>query len=338
MQDRRRTGSHRGGDSTTAEHLVAGLEALGHEVLLTAEVPPDGADRFDAVHAWNIDRSIITETEDFVRAARRARRRLVVTPIWWPLDDFVAELLARERAIFRTKGLRVLRLFRERRWRVLRRLNVRQRAVLSAADMVCVSGPSEGHALQARFGPLPIDLAHRAATDVRPETGPAQREGVLCVARLDPRKNQLGLIEAMGRSGIPLRLVGTEELLPSYAKACREAAGPDVEFTGYLSPDELDAAYRSARVHVMPSWFELPGLTSFDAAAAGCCIVISTGGTAGDYFGRDAHYCGTDTASIRRSVLSAYEEGPIPGLAERIASECTWAATTDLYLNAYGIA
>jgi len=108
-----------------------------------------------------------------------------------------------------------------------------------------------------------------------------------------------------------------------------------VEFCGFVSEDDLERAYLTTRVHALPSWFELPGLVSLDAAALGTAVVASRAGTPGEYFGSDALYCGTDPASIRQAVLEAHATGPRPGLAQRIAATFTWAATAERYLEAY---
>jgi len=235
---------------------------------------------------------------------------------------------------FRAKGLGPVRALRDRRRESLRSVRRRQAAVLAASDAVCPTGRSEAFALEDAFGPLPAAVV-ALATHRRPGAGQHPRCGVLCVGRLDPRKNQLALITALRGSGIPLRLIGTGEVFPAYAARCREAAGAGVELSGFVSEAELDEAYRSARVHALPSWFELPGLVSLDAAASGAAVVVSRAGTAGEYLGRGAAYCSTDPVSVRSAVMDAYEAGPPEGLAARVASTYTWRATAECYLEAY---
>jgi glycosyltransferase involved in cell wall biosynthesis len=206
--------------------------------------------------------------------------------------------------------------------------------LLRLANVVCPSGPTEAFVLEQAFGPLPLLAEHRFGTN-QERASTSSRNGVICVGRLDPRKNQLNLIRALQGTGIPLQLIGTERVFPKYAEACRAVAGADVQFRGYVAESELQDAYARARVHALPSAFELPGLTSLDAAAAGAAVVASVAGTACDYFGRDAWYCNTDVASIRRAVLAAYEEGPPPGLADRIGRDFSWKRTADACVRAY---
>ncbi|MBK7308934.1 MAG: glycosyltransferase [Chitinophagaceae bacterium] len=57
----------------------------------------------------------------------------------------------------------------------------------------------------------------------------------------------------------------------------KEAAG-NIVFAGRLTQTALANYYARARVHVLPSWFETCGLSSLEAAAMGCNIVITARG------------------------------------------------------------
>lgn len=334
LQGRAVAGARRGGDSTLAGRLADELRALGHDVEVAAAPPADGVRGFDIVHGINVDRSVLPETEAFAAAAQRASVPFVLMPLWWPLDEFRAGMAPMARAAFVLRGSPPARLLRERRLGALRPVGGRQAAVLAAASVVCPSGASEEDALVDAFGPLPTTCVHYG-TDLRPSPDEVPRRGVLCVARLDPRKNQLALIEALAGTGLPLRLVGTDTVFPRYAAACRAAAGPDVSFEGFLPPEEVERAYRTAAVHALPSWFELPGLVSLDAAAAGAAVVVGSAGTATDYFGDRARYCEPSPGSIRSAVLAAVADGPPPGLAEHVATRYRWRSTAEELEAAY---
>jgi glycosyltransferase involved in cell wall biosynthesis len=334
LQGRGASGERRGGDSTLSAELAGQLTALGHEVVVATAPPPEGLRGFDVVHAVNLDRSVLGETERLSRAALSSGCRLVVTPLWWPLDDFARHLALTERLAFRVRGWGLLRAVHDRRFSSLAGVFRRQRAVLRAATVVCPSGPSEADMLRRAFGPLPLICVH-FGTARAPGDGGEPRAGVVCVGRLDPRKNQLGLIRALRGTGFPLRLIGTGAVFPDYARRCREEAGEGVELAGFLPDAAVEEALRRARVHALPSFFELPGLTSLDAAACGTAVVASRAGTAGDYFGDQAFYCGTDPESIGAAVLAANAAGPPAGLAERVASRFTWRQCAEGYLAAY---
>jgi tetratricopeptide (TPR) repeat protein len=97
----------------------------------------------------------------------------------------------------------------------------------------------------------------------------------------------------------------------------------------------LASAYAAARVHALPSWYELPGLVSLEAAYNGCNVVVTDNGTARDYLGNDAFYCNPgDEQSICQAVMEAYASDVPSTLRERVMSH-TWdgvgAATLRVY-------
>jgi tetratricopeptide (TPR) repeat protein len=86
---------------------------------------------------------------------------------------------------------------------------------------------------------------------------------------------------------------------------------------------------------VLPSWYELPGLVSLEAAAHGKNVVVTRTGTSADYLGDKAFYCTpSDDDSIYSAVMAAYY-APVPqGLAD-LARSYTWDETARATLAAY---
>ncbi|MCS6830166.1 MAG: methyltransferase domain-containing protein [bacterium] len=164
------------------------------------------------------------------------------------------------------------------------------------------------------------------------------RDFVLCAARIEPFKNQLMLIWALRSTGIPLVLAGSVSD-PEYGALCRRWAGENVHFVGELSPELLASAYAAARVHAMPSWAETPGLTSLEAALAGCAIVVGDQGAEREYFGDFAFYCNpADVDSIREAVLRAWEARDTAkreALREHILKHYTWSEAARTTAEAY---
>jgi glycosyltransferase involved in cell wall biosynthesis len=173
-----------------------------------------------------------------------------------------------------------------------------------------------------------------------PEEASNRRMGVLCVGRLQQRKNQLALIRALRASGISTRFVGrTGRFSRSYARRCRKEAGPEVSFLGHQPATRLCELYRTSQVHVSTSWFETPGLASLEAAACGCAVVVTRWGCTQEYFGEDAHYCDPDDLeSIRTAVRVALAAPPAPGLAEHIGSTYSWEQAARRTVEAYRVA
>jgi glycosyltransferase involved in cell wall biosynthesis len=81
---------------------------------------------------------------------------------------------------------------------------------------------------------------------------------------------------------------------------------------------------------------ETTGLSSLEAAVAGCSLVVSPNGDTREYFGDHAEYCDPgDVRSIRAAVLRAYETLPSPELAHAIRTEYTWERAADATYAAY---
>lgn len=164
-----------------------------------------------------------------------------------------------------------------------------------------------------------------------------EQDLVICVARIEGIKNQLNLIRAINHSGFRLWIIG--EHAPnqkSYFEACKKEAGDKVRFLGALSQTELATCYQKASIHALPSWFETTGLSSLEAGAMGCNLVISDRGDTLGYFGEDACYC--DPASPE-SILAAIKlaaRKPFPArLHEKIHKEYTWHQAAKQTYSAY---
>jgi hypothetical protein len=124
-----------------------------------------------------------------------------------------------------------------------------------------------------------------------------------------------------------------------YLDLCRRYADENVVFIDAMNHEELASAYAAAKIHALPGWFETPGLSSLEAAAAGCNIVSTDRGTAREYFGDMAWYCDPRSIdSIREAVLAAHESAPRDDLRARIRERCTWRRAAESTLEGYRMA
>jgi glycosyltransferase involved in cell wall biosynthesis len=163
---------------------------------------------------------------------------------------------------------------------------------------------------------------------------------VLCVARIEGIKNQLNLIRALNNTRFRLLLIGDHAPnQPDYYRECRRIAADNITFIDHIPQDELVAYYRQAKIHVLPSWFETTGLSSIEAAAMGCNIVITDKGDTREYFGEEAFYCDpADPQTILEAVENARLAGFSENLHQKILDQYTWKHTAKKTLQAYQIA
>ncbi|HMK27967.1 MAG TPA: glycosyltransferase family 4 protein [Chitinophagaceae bacterium] len=160
---------------------------------------------------------------------------------------------------------------------------------------------------------------------------------VICAARIEGIKNQLNLVKALNNTEFTLLLIGSAATnQKNYYKQCRQIASDNIQFIDHIPQEELLAYYKKAKVHVLPSWFESCGLSSLEAAAMGCNIVITDKGYTRDYFGNHAFYCDpANPASILDAVRKATQSEWKPELQEKIFRDFTWQQAAAATFNVY---
>lgn len=161
----------------------------------------------------------------------------------------------------------------------------------------------------------------------------------LYCGRIEPRKNQLGFLQAMQRTGVPIVIVGDVVTgQQAYLDACRRVAGPNVKFLGRVEHDSplMASLYAACGCLTLASWFETPGLVALEAGMSGVPLVLPRGGCAAEYFGPLATYVAAhDLRAIREQTLLALQKRRDPRLAQLVRDNYTWRntaqATRDVY-------
>lgn len=163
------------------------------------------------------------------------------------------------------------------------------------------------------------------------------KDSIVCVGRIERLKNQLNLIKAVNNSGINCYIIGKPSINDShYYNECKKIASNNIKFINYLNQEKLFSILKSAKVHVLPSWFETTGLVSLEAAYLDCSIVISVKGDQKEYFKEYAHYCNpNDVLSIKEAIINAYNSNPSIDLKELIEKNYTWKNTAKETLEVY---
>jgi glycosyltransferase involved in cell wall biosynthesis len=214
-------------------------------------------------------------------------------------------------------------------------------ASFESADLLLPNAVGEGESIRHDLGvSTPIHPVPNGVDPERFAMTPApfdDRGYVLYVGRIEPHKNQLGLIEVLRGSGLPLVVAGHEHPdHPRYVQACQEAGAGWVQFHFSLDGSELPGLYQGARVHVVPSWFETTGLVSLEAGLSGCSLVSTSRGYAREYLEGFARYCDPgEPGSILDAVRQAWDAPPSPELRQRILDRYTWDHVARATVAAY---
>jgi glycosyltransferase involved in cell wall biosynthesis len=190
--------------------------------------------------------------------------------------------------------------------------------------------------VEQRYRVIPNAIDPRVFSPPTPP-GPREKGLVLCVGRIEGLKNQRTLIRALNGTEFKVMIIGSASANHmGYYEACRAAAAPNISFAGPMSQQELAALYSRAQVHVLPSWFETTGLSTMEAAAMGCAIVITDKGDQREYFGDQAFYCDpAEPATILQAVRQAAAAPPDGKLQQKIHLEYTWERAAELTASAY---
>lgn len=338
-----------GGDFVQEQGAARGLRELGVTVELVATQTPDPTG-FDVAHVFGV---FEPETAERQVAAIRARGvPLVLSPIFGDLRLYfaTAPLLVRalearspagvERRLADVKGLERKRAWRGKVAVAADRRLARQRALLLQADLLLPSSEVEAYLYgeRLRVTSVPVVVAHDGADEPSGAfERTAERSGIVCFGRVEMLKNQAALLYALRDLDVDITIVG-RQYDAQYSALCRRWATPRTTFLERVPREEVFALMARAAVHALPSWQELPGLASIEAATTGARVVVGSRGSEREYLGPDADYADpADPGSIREAVVRALGRGPrAPGDAlEARLREFTWRRHAEATLGAY---
>lgn len=143
------------------------------------------------------------------------------------------------------------------------------------------------------------------------------KDYILQVGRIEFCKNQLNLIAALKEnSEIPIVFIGKIIDL-SYYKKLKKLADKrgNVYFIDAVSHSEISSFFRFAKLHVLLSLRESPGLVNIEALSNGCPIVISDKRflPVNTYFSNQPYIVNPlNISEVRDIILNAYKNCVIP--------------------------
>jgi glycosyltransferase involved in cell wall biosynthesis len=222
------------------------------------------------------------------------------------------------------------------------------RSCLENSDRLVALGSIEGNCIVEAFGisPARIDIIPNGIPErfftansrlFQSSTGIAPGF-VLCVASINPHKNQAGLVDAVKDLGIQVVLIGPcLETNRPYLE--RMTAQSNVKYLGSLAYDDplLASAYASAGLFCLPSQSEVMPLSVMESLAAGTPVVMTR------------HHCmdlsnfknvikevsPLDRAAIRASVEHFTKNPPEKTVCQASVQHLTWSAVGTSLLTCY---
>nr|WP_294794097.1 glycosyltransferase family 4 protein [uncultured Mucilaginibacter sp.] len=340
-----------GGDTVQIEQTARQLRNLGVEVDIVRSIDPIPYKKYDVLHFFGIPRP-----GDMLYHSRLAKKPFVISTIHCTYGEYYKYNRAGVGAFFSFMSSDTMEYFKTiARWVVGkdRRPSVNyllkgQRKtiseVLRTANFILPNSDSESYRLQQLYTNNVRSIT--VTNGINPEkfpydpNTPKDDNLIICVGRIENRKNQLNLIKALNNTIYKLVLIGEPSANQlAYYDRCQAAAAPNVTFLNRIPHDDLVMYYQTAKVHVLASWFETTGLSSLEAAAMRCNIVITDKGDTREYFGEDAFYCSPeDPDSIRNAVEQASKAPLSDSLAQRIIANHTWRKAAEQTLEAYRLA
>jgi glycosyltransferase involved in cell wall biosynthesis len=310
------------GDSVQMLATAQGLSRLGVMVTISSDPNALLAD-YDLIHIFNLTR--IRESYYFFLNAQKQGKKTVVSPIYWNPSSF----LSRKEA--QPKNLAA--------WNMQQAMRAR---LIKESDLLLPNGFGEEAILKQDFSAVaPCRVIPNGFPDSFSEACPhliRQRfpglptNYVLCVARISPRKNQLLLAEACRELQLPLVLIGQINDR-TYLK--KRLAFPQVIYLGTQHGPLLASAYAAAKVHILPSWFETPGLSSLEAAACGTVVITTDQGCTKEYYLEHALYMNPhDKQALIAALQASSGHDPKP-LTDHVRSNYPWSRAARETLDAY---
>ena len=296
---------------------------------------------FDILHIFNINTR--KNLDSLVKQIKEKKKKVILSPIYWDFSNsfYVSSLSSylniqkcgKHIYYFKNIYLKFIdfitlinKQYINKRYMIpeTKEFKERHKNLLNLADIIIPNSDEEGRILckninldykkvRDKFISIPnaVDIKF-LKKNFKSNILPDIENFVLESARIEPLKNQINLLLALyDEKQIPIVFAG-EAINKNYyskLKALADKRG-NVYFTGKISQEEIFSLYKRARIHVLPSFRESPGLSTIEALMNGCQVVVSEEKFCPlKYYKFDKYgfICDPyDTKSIRDAILNAY--------------------------------
>ncbi len=367
FQTRVDTFERRGGDTVQMEKTAEELRNLGINVDIINKWDINLSD-YDLVHLFQLD--WICEPYLYALNAKKQKKPIVISPIHHSEKEVVRfekyqryDFKRFANLIFRgQEGRDVLKniyrsIFDLRKMyptflSIIQGYRKQQKEVLQMSDLVLVQTKKEVMDLKEDFG---IDIKWKKVVngvgDVFLSANPKAyfdfENYVVTIGRIEPRKNQLKIIEAVKKireeKNVDLKLVIIGELSNhnlEYVYLFKKLISKFdwITYIKRVDYNDMPSVYKGAKVCVSASFFETSGLTLIEAVLSSCNVVAPNGATGErvkEYLGNIPFYCDvTDVESIKDAIYLSYKAKK-PVQTDEMKTNYTWRKVAEETLEAY---
>ncbi len=358
FQSRKTLFSAPGGDTTQILKTKEFLEKLGVSVDISLELTPD-VSNYDIVHVFNLMRP--QELYLQVKNAKKYNKKVALSTIYGPYEEYekkarggLLQKINQYLSITQIEYLKVIARavlnFELSKGTLIYLLNGHkklQRKIIKMVDVFLPNSHSEMKRVAKDFKLTKYNYVavanavdtekfnyEQVAIDTEFEK---YRDCILCVSRIEGRKNQLNIIRACKKLPYKLVFIGKAGAnFKKYYQQCREEANENTYFLGQIEHEKLPQFYKLAKVHILASWMETPGLSSLEAGVMKTNIVVTKKGDTEDYFKQYAYYCEPDDLkSIEEAVVKAYDTPISNELRDLILENYKWEDTAKQTYEGY---
>jgi glycosyltransferase involved in cell wall biosynthesis len=348
-----------GGDMVQMLKTKEFLEKLGVHVDISLELEPDLSE-YDLVHLFNL-----MEPQDIylqMRNAKKQNKKIALSTIYGLYTEFEREArgglfqkLANVLSPYQIGYIKtIVKHFSEKRFHkgvytmIYKGFYGLMKEIVDNTTVFLPNSISEMDRVAKEFQlknflffsiPNAIDKKIFSKDSVTTKTNKYAefQDCILCAARIEGRKSTLNLVKAVKGTNYKLVLAGKESKnQKKYVQEVRESAGDNVIFLGAISHEDLRDLYTVAKVHALVSWMETPGLSSLEAAAMDCNIVVTRKGDTYDYFEDFAFYCEPDNViSIKNAIDNAFKAPLNKELKKKVIENYIWEKTAEETYKGY---
>ena len=360
----------RGGDTIQILETKKGLEKLGVLVDVDLSLRPE-LSKYDLVHVFNLD--WVCEPYLQIINAKKQGKPIVLSPIHHSLKEFekyekeyrfglarIGNFLLpwqplRDMARNVVKGIIYPPKLKPALIQLFVGIRKQQKDSISFADHIIVQTTKEAEDLAESYGVSAfqwtkvvngVNVDRFLDGDVakaRKIAGSAKY--ILCVGRIEPRKNQLSLIKAFkelkiqdgGFKDVSLVCVGSLNTHhPTYIYRFKKEIRSDIHYTGFLDQSLLAGLYKACFMFVSPSWFETTGLVYLEAIVSGAKSIVASGARAEEYLRENAVYCDPGSVSSIKEAIKIARRPTVKGkFDEKVKKTYTWENCARQTLEVY---